>query len=207
MTVRQISIISFIGLVALLLAGPGVITHGTHLFLTCTLLVILTSATIVDFLIISQRKEIGDKALVLTSVLGLLMGCVTSAILGSQRHDEYDGGPSFGRELWPFVLGVVYPICFSIFILCLGQLKNRSIQLGVLFAWIIATLVYGYYFGDSYTSFNADTKNARLFYDSVYFPSATKVVTPLLTGTVLLWTLWMVVKLKVLKTSSRQHGL
>jgi hypothetical protein len=125
--------------------------------------------------------------------------------VGIQRHDERDGGPSFGIVVWPLVLNIIYPICFSIFVYCLSYLRSRVIQISILLAWVIVTVVYGYLFGNSYASFAQDPKNAGMYYGSVYFPSETKVVTPLLVGVVLFWTLWIMIKLKVEKTSSRQQ--
>lgn len=202
MAIRRINIISFTGLVFLFLSGYGRISYDIHLILTCVLLVIFTSATILDFLLIKQWNEIRILPLVLVTILGLVMGYLTSTTVGSQRHDEHDGGPSLGMATWPFVLDIIYPFCFLIFMLCLSYLRSRVIQLGILFAWIIAAIVIGYFFGDYY-SWAKDPKNAHEFYN--YFPSETRVVTPLLIGTVLFWTLWISVKYIVEKTRSANN--
>jgi hypothetical protein len=199
MTIRRINIISFVGLIILFLSGYGRISYDVHLIWTCVLLIIFTSATILDFLLIKQSNEIRIIPLVLIIVVGLLMGFLTSTLVGSQRHDVHDGGPSLGGATWPFELDVIYPFCFSIFILCLSYLRNRLIQLGILLAWII-TAIYGDYY-----SWAKDPKSAGMNYDSNHFPSETKVIAPLLIGTVLFWTLGIAVKLILEKTSNRQQ--
>ena len=196
MAARPVNIISFIGLVVLLIAGYGRINYHVHLILTCVLLVIFTSATIVDFLFNKTRNKIGVASSALTFALALLMACLTGAIIGGQLHDVHDGGPSFGMAGWPVVLNINYPISFSIFIFSLSYSRRRIIQLGILVAWAIATGIYGYYF-DSHYTFTQDLRNSSMDYDSVYFPSQTKVVTPLVIGTVLFWTCWISIKWKM----------
>ena len=182
MIIRRINIISFAALVCLLVFGYGRIGYNVHLIGTCILLVIFISATILDFLLTSERKPASSPTLV--AIVSLFMGFVTSSIVGSQTHDERDGGPSFGMALWPIVLDLIFPITFSIFVLSLSYWK-RAAQRAALFAWMVVTIIIGYAFDNFHPS-----------NDSEYFPSETKIVTPLLVGIVLFWTVWIFVKWK-----------
>lgn len=178
---------SSVALVFLFLGAHNQLSYNAHLIAACVLLVIFTSATILDFLFVRRPTEIGTLPLVLVVGVGLLMGYLSSTLVGYQRHDEHDGGPSFG-PVWQLILEIIYPICFSLFILCLSYLKARPIQLAILFAWITVAGIDGYFF-DSYSAWASDPRNAGHTYESSYFPSETTIVTPLLIGTVLFWTI------------------
>jgi hypothetical protein len=207
MKVRIINIAAFAGLVCLIFAvGKLNYKYFDQLALACVLLVIFTSGTIIDFLLIKKWNETKITPLTIIVAMGLAMGCLSSLIIGVQRHDEYDGGPSFGMMTWPLTLGIIYPLSFSVFVFCISFLKSRTMQLCILFTWAFATIIYGYYFGDYYTSLKEDVRNAEEYYDSNYFPSETKGVTLLLAGTVLFWVSWIFIKIRSVKKTSTQLG-
>jgi len=202
MKVRIMNIATFVGLVCLFFAYVK-LNYNVELTFICVLLVVFTSGIIIDFLVIKKWIE-AKIPIALLVVLGLLMGCVSSMVIGAQRHDDYDAGPSFGPATWTLTLGIIYPISFAIFIFSISYLKNKSVQLALLASWVFCVVIYGYYFGEFYTLFKKDRINDGAYYDSVYFPSETKVVTPLLVGTVLFWTFFLFARTRRLqKTSSR----
>ncbi len=192
MMVRGINIIVFFALIGLIYADQW--SRTFRFTFTCILLVIFTSGIILDFLFIKKRDEIKIVLLIFIAVLGLFVGSLSSMLIGSQQHDMQDGGPSFGIPFYPIALGTVYTICFSTFVFCLSYLRSNTFQSVALFTWVIGTIVYGYFFGDSYTSFIEDVRNAGENYDSDHFPSETKIVTPLLTITVSFWAILLLIK-------------
>jgi drug/metabolite transporter (DMT)-like permease len=204
MKVRVINIATFVGLVCLFFAY-GKLNYNVELTLTCLLLVVFTSGCIIDFLLIKKWIETKMVPIALLVVLGLLMGCLSSMVIGAQRHDDYDAGPSFGPATWTLTLCMIYPISFAIFVFSISYLKSKSVQLALLASWVFSIIIYGYYFGDSYTSFKEEITNDGAHYDSVYFPSETKVVTPLLAATVLFWIFFLFARTRRLQKTSSQR--
>lgn len=182
-------IILFLALMVLFFAY-GHLDFTIHFYLTCALLVISTGCNIFFVLDGPNPKRLKTPLLLIVFIVfGLLFGFLSCWIVGSQTHDQYEGGLSLGMDHWPVLLGVVYPVCFFLFVLSL-RFVSRVIQILMLFTWAVATCVIGYFSTDN-ESFYKDIQSSGKYYDSTYFPSETKTATPIIVSTVLLCTVWL----------------
>lgn len=135
-------------------------------------------AVTLRYVVLKKQEEIRTGSTVKQAFYFLLMlvsGLSTSLIIGIQTHDQRDSAMAgFGPPLWLFWLGMIFPVLFFLFSFSLSRLRYAALKPAALIFWVLILLWMAYFF--DYRPDGPLTED----YDSQYFSSESKSVTPMM---------------------------
>ncbi|MDI3526686.1 MAG: hypothetical protein PWR03_869 [Tenuifilum sp.] len=178
MTVRIINIFTYLAIVALMFS---IFKFYNHIYIIKSIVFVLI--LIFSFgVLVSMFKRDNDNIEVnifekASLFVFALISCFTSSIIiGIQYHDIYNGNPlsSFGTPINLIVLALIYPLLFSMLFFCISVFNKWILDFIALIVWEIIS-VYTAYFYDYKIKSGSTCADC-----SDYFPSDTKLITPLI---------------------------
>lgn len=154
----------------------NVIKNGAFIFLSCY-------SFIVGVLLLRKKRNqtspVGFNFIWLVTMIFCFW--LSGFVIGIQNHDERNFAMNtFGPPMWIITAGLIYPIAFLGFIFSLSKLKSFTIDLVTLLAWIL------FVFGIAYFVNFVPNDIIGEDYDSLYFPSESKLLPPMIMFSVLL---------------------